>query len=378
MNAARRRLGQNAFAQVDGGLIASSRPPEASPPGPKEDATQAARKAPRIFLALTLVVGAFLASPALADTKSDLDAAKRDLQAAQQRLNQATAAWNAALARLAETQDDISTTRAQIAALGTRIDRIQARLQRRAVVAFENGPASTIDVLLSSGSFSEFSDRLEFLGSVAQGDSDLMVEERVATEQLQRKREDLAVLSDRQASAARDAGAAARSAGAIASELQSKVDDLTAKYKEQLAANKQLTLLGQTPMPGAAIAVCPVAGPNSFVDSFGWPRPGGRVHEGIDLISPYGTPVVAVNSGSAVQTPNSLGGNAVIVYHAGGTWTYYAHLSSYGASGSVSTNTVIGYVGSTGDAGSVNHLHFEYHPGGGAAVDPYNLLRAVC
>ncbi|MEO8424468.1 MAG: peptidoglycan DD-metalloendopeptidase family protein, partial [Actinomycetota bacterium] len=77
-------------------------------------------------------------------------------------------------------------------------------------------------------------------------------------------------------------------------------------------------------------------------------------------------------------SPNDLGGNAVLVYHDGGSdFTYYAHMSSYGASGHVGAGQVIGYVGSTGDT-SVNHLHFEYHPGGGGAIDPYQTLLAVC
>jgi murein DD-endopeptidase MepM/ murein hydrolase activator NlpD len=132
------------------------------------------------------------------------------------------------------------------------------------------------------------------------------------------------------------------------------------------------------PTSSGAISICPVQGLVSFVDSFGWPRPGGRTHQGIDMISPYGTPIVAVHSGNAVQAPNALGGNAVILYHDGSSdWTYYAHMSSYGSSGHVGAGQVIGYVGATGDT-SVNHLHFEYHPGGGSAIDPYQMLLAVC
>ncbi len=135
---------------------------------------------------------------------------------------------------------------------------------------------------------------------------------------------------------------------------------------------------GSFPVTGSgAISTCPVAGPVSFVDSFGWPRPG-HSHQGIDMIAAYGTPIVAVHSGNAVQTSNSLGGLAVNVYHDWSSdFTYYAHLSSYGSSGHVAAGQVIGYVGATGNAG-VNHLHFEYHPGGGSAINPYSALVAVC
>lgn len=123
---------------------------------------------------------------------------------------------------------------------------------------------------------------------------------------------------------------------------------------------------------------CPIAGPNAFGHSFGDPRPGGRIHQGVDMMSPYGTPLVAVVDGFAQMKTNSLGGNAIGLKAPNGDYYYYAHLSSWeGPSRAVQAGEVIGYVGHTGDT-SVDHLHFEIHPGGGAAVDPYDTLRAHC
>ncbi len=131
------------------------------------------------------------------------------------------------------------------------------------------------------------------------------------------------------------------------------------------------------PNAGAGMA-CPVAGPRSFADTWGAPRSGGRSHEGVDMMAPGGTPLVAAEAGSATFKTNRLGGNAVWITGASGTKYYYAHLSAWeGSSRTVSRGETIGYVGATGNT-SVNHLHFEVHPNGGRAVNPYPYVRAVC
>jgi murein DD-endopeptidase MepM/ murein hydrolase activator NlpD len=129
----------------------------------------------------------------------------------------------------------------------------------------------------------------------------------------------------------------------------------------------------------ARLDVCPVEGPYFMADTFGAPRPGRRLHEGVDIQASRGTPLVAALPGVVRRVPNSLGGNAVIVDAARGTYLYYAHLSAYGAAGRVRAGTVIGYVGASGDArGLIPHLHFELHPGGAGAVDAFPDLQAVC
>ena len=124
--------------------------------------------------------------------------------------------------------------------------------------------------------------------------------------------------------------------------------------------------------------ICPVAGPNAFGDTWGAPRSGGRTHQGVDMMSPGGTPLVAVVAGDVTMKTNALGGNVVWLTGVDGAKYYYAHLAAWeGGSRSVSAGEVIGYVGSTGNT-SANHLHFEIHPGGGAAVNPTSTVRQFC
>ncbi len=124
--------------------------------------------------------------------------------------------------------------------------------------------------------------------------------------------------------------------------------------------------------------MCPLAGPSAFGDSWGAARENGKRHEGVDMISRFGTPIVAVADGYAQFKTNRLGGNAIGLKASSGDYFYYAHLSSWeGSSRNVRAGEVIGYVGHTGTT-SVDHLHWEIHPGGGAAINPYPTARRIC
>lgn len=123
---------------------------------------------------------------------------------------------------------------------------------------------------------------------------------------------------------------------------------------------------------------CPVAGPRAFADTWGAPRSGGRSHQGVDVISPSGTPLVAMESGRVEFRSNRLGGKTLRLYGGSGTRYYYAHLSGYEGGGrTVNAGDVVGYIGRTGNT-TTNHLHLQIHPGGGQPINPYPITRAAC
>lgn len=129
---------------------------------------------------------------------------------------------------------------------------------------------------------------------------------------------------------------------------------------------------------GGLLAYCPVQGAVSFIDSWGYPRSGGRRHKGVDMMASIGTPIVAPVSGSVSHRSNRVGGRSFHLNGDDGNYYYGTHLSGYGESGTVAAGTVIGYVGDDGNARGIPHLHFEIHPGGGSAVNPYPATRAAC
>ena len=127
--------------------------------------------------------------------------------------------------------------------------------------------------------------------------------------------------------------------------------------------------------------VCPLAGPFSHFDDFGDPRHYGGWHKGNDLIAPTGTPVLAVESGRVEHRANRIGGNSAYLFADSGNYYYNTHLSAYEnvGAGWVPAGAVIGYVGDSGNAAGLPHLHFEYHLGGrGNHINPYPIVHEAC
>lgn len=179
--------------------------------------------------------------------------------------------------------------------------------------------------------------------------------------------------------------------GALTADEGHAAGTLPPMSQVEVAANAlrpavRLSQSGQLMLPMSPLPKCAMS-----KTSFGQPRPNGRVHEGIDIMASLGQEVYAVNNGVLWRqtidgAPNStLSGNAAYVKMADGTYYFYAHLSAFAAGLAVGDpvirGQIIGYVGDTGDAGPGNyHLHFEVHPLGGAAVNPFPLLTvpAAC
>jgi murein DD-endopeptidase MepM/ murein hydrolase activator NlpD len=135
-------------------------------------------------------------------------------------------------------------------------------------------------------------------------------------------------------------------------------------------------------LPAPVALPVPVRGvePRGLRDTWHGARSGGRKHEGIDIFARRGTAVTSSTEGIVLRvSTNRLGGQVVWVLGPGGQRHYYAHLDRYAeiADGQrVRAGTVLGYVGTTGNAaGTPPHLHYGIYEAGGA-INPYPMLRA--
>ena len=128
----------------------------------------------------------------------------------------------------------------------------------------------------------------------------------------------------------------------------------------------------------------PIQGQCYYGNTWHAPRGNGRLHVGVDVIAAEGNLLYAVVDGTITKQywdrPGALAGNGLRVAQDNGTYFTYLHMSGFAPGIKIGTKVkagdVVGFVGNTGSSATA-HLHFEIHPSGGAAVNPYPYLKAI-
>ena len=259
-----------------------------------------------------------------------------------------------------------------ITVLEARNGRLQDQLSARNRTAYILGPGAPVLYLLTATSAADAAARMSILTEMNRRDDVLATKVQNNDERLDRGRAEFARMQ-------RARELALQQLAVDRAELRGNLAE-SRRLFDLLQAHKHDVLY--TISKYRPFAVCPVAGPVAIADDFGiWvhhskKEGGDHIHQGNDMMAAMGTPIVAPFDGTAVASPNKIGGMAVKVFGDFG-YVYNAHLSRYGQLGAVETGDVVGYVGATGNT-NAPHDHFEWHPGGGAAVDPHEFLLKVC
>lgn len=379
--------------------------------------------AKRLIAAALLAVAVFgVPSTASAQSQAEVDRAEAELARAKARESDAFKRWDTAKTALDEAIAEYTDINARREELTITIDKLEGQIEQyttEADAADARAKALIIDAYTSGGNAGvETAIALDSIQDILL--SQILLDEAAVQgltdlgqlAALNREVDRLRInLSDQEAEALllegiaedklvevqglyaeadaayEEASAEVRAAIDTVREEQRAFDIAEAKRKAEQAAAAYTAAHGAAAglAPGTIPGfICPVQGGSNFINSWGYSRSGGtRSHKGTDMYSStgYGHPLVAVQPGYIKKKTVNLGGIVVYLYDDAGYRYYYAHLQGYPdglVDGQrVDKGQVIGYMGSSGNAGSP-HLHFQIHPGGGAAVNPYPTVRAVC
>ena len=278
------------------------------------------------------------------------------------------------------------------------------RLNSRLVSIYESGQPSTIEVVLGARSLQDIIDQIDYLNTIASQDRQIVsqvAEGRLRVQQARARtlKMQASIAAETRVIAYRVTQQAAlrthliSSRNLLASTRAAKQHDLAATREQERQwtqeANSLSTISAQlasqiqaaqaSPPPSGTSApaassrglIWPVNGPITSPFGMRW----GKLHPGIDIGAPMGTPIKAAASGRVILAAYSGGyGNLVVIDHGNGLATAYAHQSRIAVSvgQQVGQGQVIGYVGSTGYS-TGPHLHFEVRVNG-TPVDPMGYL----
>jgi peptidoglycan DL-endopeptidase CwlO len=303
------------------------------------------------------------------------------------------------IAELRRVQAHLRRAKDRLEILHKRLHHSLGVLRNRLVDIYRSNQPDMLTVILESDGFDDLVDRYEFLRRVEAQDAAVVGRVRTLRNQtrnivvrveadkarIEAKKAELertrSQLEARQAEldAVRDQKAAALdTVEANIERLEGDISDIQGEIQAQIqSATATTEPLPAGPIQGGESSAGMIWPVNGTLSSPFGPR-WGRMHEGIDISVPAGTPIRAAKDGTVIWTQSEAEsggyGNFTCLDHGGGLSTCYAHQSSFATSqgAGVGQGDVIGYVGCTGHCFG-DHLHFEVRING-VAVDPLGYL----
>jgi murein DD-endopeptidase MepM/ murein hydrolase activator NlpD len=346
------------------------------------------------------------ATPVAAQTSDDVKHAGSDRDAAYQRVTIVQDEMEAALIKYDRVHTELETVEEKVDLTQRQLDVYRSDssdldvLVREAIVeAYVGGPRD-VSVALGAETFQDMV-MARYLGEQLRGrqkvnfDRLLVVSREVErlSESLEDDRAVMSVLAAEAQNAAEAVQVSLESAQHLLADAERDYQGIKAQYEEdqrkkreaelaRIRASQNESVRGLPPTATEGF-VCPVQGGAAFINSWGFPRSGGRTHKGVDMFAKRGTPTPAVTNGTIKIRTVNLGGTVTYLYGDEGNKYYYAHLNGYPEGlrdgQRVERGQAIGFVGNSGNAeGTSPHLHFEIRPGGGSAVNPYPTVRPAC
>jgi peptidoglycan LD-endopeptidase LytH len=331
----------------------------------------------RIVVAVSVVAAALTpAALASGQTLDDLDDAEERVAGLEAELERATAAYE-------ETWATIEAGRAELDELEVRAVELEAEaaarltaISDRARSVYIHGSTATFQMLFSTGGPQRAIERAALVATLQSRDR-VRVEDaqatRVALEQIRQ------LVEHREGELDRLQVQLEADAEVLQTQLAA-AEDAASSIRSLVQRQRRIDRGAQQ-----GIYACIFdRGAFRFRDTWGAPRSGGRRHKGTDVFAATNAPTYAITAGVIQRHSNSaLGGLGLYLRGDDGNVYYYSHLNSIESGGRVGNRVAAGELiarnGSTGNASpSAPHVHFELHPGGGAAVNPYPWLAAAC
>lgn len=392
---------------------------------PRRTAGQKIITAVALVMAILMIAG-FLVSAlnVFAVTKAQVDALKTKVAEAGKRKNELKNQLSGLTNDLSALQKQISLLDSQIEAQQDEIDAQEellteltqmiadktieleeserqqaeqyAQLRSRLRYMVEHGTTSSLSILLSSDSFSDFLNRYEIIRQISLRDENLFeqlkaIRDKVLTE----KRE----LEDTKKEAEDTKAQMEANKAELEAQMEAKrkqMDSIQLAQKNVKDAYAAMIETEDELMAQYKKAAAEYAAQSTYVGgTFMWPLPAGnnvvtckygmrthpitgkrKLHTGVDLRAATGTKVYAANKGTVTTSGySSAWGNYIIISHGGGITTLYAHLSKRSVSkdDKVKQGDIIGYSGNTGYS-TAPHLHFEISKNG-STYNPLNEFK---